>query len=588
MKKRKKDSDFKKNVVFNIQSIIMSVLMAITLVTIVTMGFLLYQRFKLAIDKMAVSNTEATVESTVDRVNSDLLDIRQIFNAANYNIVQEFDISSEKFAEQFSLLYEVNSDKIESLALYGNEGRLIASEPVAVEKENIDVTGQDWYKNAESAIENVHFSVPHIQNLYEDGLYRYHWVVSLSRYVDINDGEIPGSGVLLVDMKYSVIEDVLKQINDSSEGIYYYMISRDGQMIYHPRKTEMARGLFEENSLKASGYEEGTYEITTDGHKESVVVGNIAYTGWKLIGVVPESVQTARINNFRYYIFTTIMVLMMMLLEGNRLISRKISKPIRKLDESVKTYEAGGKPDIYIGGSSEIRHLGYSVQRSYERIETLMGEIIRQQNERRKSELDALQSQINPHFLYNCLDNMNWYAIMRGDEHSSYVITQLSDYYRTCLNRGRNTITVEEELKNAAAYMNLQLELHDNNFQFEKDIEEGLEEFVTINLMLQPLLENAVKHGVDKLRDKSAKRLIRLTARREGGDLRFTVYNMGSVIQPQVLRSVFVEKTQGYGLRNVDERIRLLFGEAYGIRIEGTEDGTLCVITIPQRREEDL
>ena len=153
MKKRKKDSDLKKNVVFNIQSIIMSVLMAITLVTIVTMGFLLYQRFKLAIDKMAVSNTEATVESTVDRVNSDLLDIRQIFNAANYNIVQEFDISSEKFAEQFSLLYEVNSDKIESLALYGNEGRLIASEPVAVEKENIDVTGQDWYKNAESAIE---------------------------------------------------------------------------------------------------------------------------------------------------------------------------------------------------------------------------------------------------------------------------------------------------------------------------------------------------------------------------------------------------------------------------------------------------
>ena len=139
VKKRKKDSDLKENVVFNIQSIIMSVLMAITLVTIVTMGFLLYQRFKLAIDKMAVSNTEATVESTVDRVNSDLLDIRQIFNAANYNIVQEFDISSEKFAEQFSLLYEVNSDKIESLALYGNEGRLIASEPVAVEKENIDI-----------------------------------------------------------------------------------------------------------------------------------------------------------------------------------------------------------------------------------------------------------------------------------------------------------------------------------------------------------------------------------------------------------------------------------------------------------------
>ncbi len=111
----------------------MSVLMAITLVTIVTMGFLLYQRFKLAIDKMAVSNTEATVESTVDRLNSDLLDIRQIFNAANYNIVQEFDISSEKFAEQFSLLYEVNSDKIESLALYGN-GKLLLRNRLLLKK----------------------------------------------------------------------------------------------------------------------------------------------------------------------------------------------------------------------------------------------------------------------------------------------------------------------------------------------------------------------------------------------------------------------------------------------------------------------
>lgn len=83
---------------------------------------------------------------------------------------------------------------------------------------------------------------------------------------------------------------------------------------------------------------------------------------------------------------------------GNQLVSRKISKPIRELDASVKAHEAGGKPDIYIGGSSEIRHLGHSVQKSYEQIEKLMDEIIRQQNERRKSELDALQSQINPHF----------------------------------------------------------------------------------------------------------------------------------------------------------------------------------------------
>ena len=585
VKKRKKDSDLKENVVFNIQSIIMSVLMAITLVTIVTMGFLLYQRFKLAIDKMAVSNTEATVESTVDRVNSDLLDIRQIFDAANYNIVQEFDISSEKFAEQFSLLYEVNSDKIESLALYGNEGRLIASEPVAVEKENIDVKGQDWYKNAESAIENVHFSIPHIQNLYEDGLYRYHWVVSLSRYVDINDGEIPGSGVLLVDMKYSVIEDVLKQINDSSEGIYYYMISRDGQMIYHPRKTEMARGLFEENSLKASGYEEGTYEITTDGHKESVVVGNIAYTGWKLIGVVPESVQTARINNFRYYIFTTIMVLMMMLLEGNRLISRKISKPIRKLDESVKTYEAGGKTDIYIGGSSEIRHLGYSVQRSYERIETLMEEIIRQQNERRKSELDALQSQINPHFLYNTLDSIVWMIEGERYEDAVFMITQLASLFRISLSRGKTIISVEDEIKHAKNYMNIQKIRYKNSFAIDFSIEEEILHCCTVKLVVQPLLENAIYYGVEGMDGEGE---IHVKGYRKEDDIYIEVSDNGLGMPQDMVEQLLTDNNRvrkhgsGVGVINVHNRIRLRFGKPYGLEIESMPDeGTTIRIHLP-------
>ena len=585
MKKRKKDSDLKENVVFNIQSIIMSVLMAITLVTIVTMGFLLYQRFKLAIDKMAVSNTEATVESTVDRVNSDLLDIRQIFNAANYNIVQEFDISSEKFAEQFSLLYEVNSDKIESLALYGNEGRLIASEPVAVEKENIDVTGQDWYKNAESAIENVHFSVPHIQNLYEDGLYRYHWVVSLSRYVDINDGEIPGSGVLLVDMKYSVIEDVLKQINDSSEGIYYYMISRDGQMIYHPRKTEMARGLFDENSLKASGYEEGTYEITTDGHKESVVVGNIAYTGWKLIGVVPESVQTARINNFRYYIFTTIMVLMMMLLEGNRLISRKISKPIRKLDESVKTYEAGGKPDIYIGGSSEIRHLGYSVQRSYERIETLMEEIIRQQNERRKSELDALQSQINPHFLYNTLDTIVWLVEGGMQQDAVDMITSLSVFFRTSLSKGKDIIPLSEEKRHTLSYLEIQQSRYRDIMEFEINIPPELDEVMVPKLTLQPLAENALYHGI---KNKRGKGKILIEGFNLGDDMMLRVTDNGQGMTPErlyeVQEAIRTGERAGFGLAAVSERIVLYYGPGYGLKISSTEgEGTVMEVYMAKK-----
>ncbi len=151
--------------------------------------------------------------------------------------------------------------------------------------------------------------------MFEDGAYRYQWVVSLSSYVDVNKGEIPETGVLLLDMKYSVIRDVMKQINDSSDGIYYYLSSQDGEMIYHPRGTELNRGLFKENSLEATKYENGTYEIRADGQNETVIVRSVAYTGWKMIGVVPESVQKSNFKNFRYYVFATILVLLVMLLE---------------------------------------------------------------------------------------------------------------------------------------------------------------------------------------------------------------------------------------------------------------------------------
>lgn len=113
-----------------------------------------------------------TVESTIDRLNSSLLDLRQISDAANYNIVQEYDISSQEFTRQFSMLYETNTDKIQSLALYGDDGMLIESEPVATVKDNVKVADQKWYQDARSEIENIHFSTPHVQNLFDDGTFR--------------------------------------------------------------------------------------------------------------------------------------------------------------------------------------------------------------------------------------------------------------------------------------------------------------------------------------------------------------------------------------------------------------------------------
>ena len=588
MKDRKNDSGIRKSFAkFNIQSIILSVLMTLSLVTVTVMGFLLYHRFKLASDKSAVANTEMTVESTIDRLNSSLLDLRQISDAANYNIVQQYDISSQEFTRQFSMLYETNTDKIQSLALYGYDGKLIESEPVATVKDNVKVADQKWYQDARSEIENIHFSTPHVQNLFDDGTFRYHRVVSLSRSVDINDGSTSGSGVLLVDMKYSVLEDMLERINETSSGIYYYLCSRDGEIIYHPRWTEINRGLFKEKNNKVASYEDGIYEMKTDGQKENVVVGSVAYTGWKLIGVVPESVQETSINKFRYYIITTILILVMMLLQVNRFISRKISRPIRELDESVKAYEAGAMPDIYIGGSAEIRHLGYSVQKSYEQIEMLMKEIIQQQTERRKSELDALQSQINPHFLYNTLESITWMIEAQRNKEAVVMISELAKLLRVSLSRGKTIISIGDELQHGRSYMNIQRVRYKERFKVEFLIDEEIKNYCIVKLVIQPLLENAIYYGVGNM-DEDDDGQILVRGERKGEDIYISIEDNGMGMPEDIRDNILTDNSKvpkhgsGVGVINVHSRIRLMFGPEYGLEVYSElDEGTKVVIHIP-------
>lgn len=588
MKDMKNDSGIRKTFAkFNIQSIILSVLMTLSLVTVTVMGFLLYHRFKLASDKSAVANTEMTVESTIDRLNSSLLDLRQISDAANYNIVQEYDISSQEFTRQFSMLYETNVDKIQSLALYGYDGMLIESEPVATVKDNVKVAEQKWYQDARSEIENIHFSTPHVQNLFDDGTFRYHRVVSLSRSVDINDGSTSGSGVLLVDMKYSVLEDMLERINETSSGIYYYLCSRDGEIIYHPRWTEINRGLFKEKNNKAASYEDGIYEMKTDGQKENIVVGSVAYTGWKLIGVVPESVQETSINKFRYYIITTILILVMMLLQVNRFISRKISRPIRELDESVKAYEAGAMPDIYIGGSAEIRHLGYSVQKSYEQIEALMKEIIQQQTERRKSELDALQSQINPHFLYNTLESITWMIEAQRNKEAVVMISELAKLLRVSLSRGKTIISIGDELQHSRSYMNIQRVRYKERFKVEFLIDEEIKNYCIVKLVIQPLLENAIYYGVGNM-DEDDDGQILIRGEKKGEDIYISIEDNGMGMPEDIRGNILTDNNKvpkhgsGVGVINVHSRISLMFGPEYGLEVYSElDEGTKVVIHIP-------
>ena len=569
------------------QSTIMIVFSVISISITLILGIVMYIRFSAVNRQETIQTAQTLMEQTGETLEDYLVSMRQISDTVYYNVIKDgaFPDQDQNIQKGMNLLYEANRDNLRTIAIYNSYGSLMAAEPVASQKEDPDVTSQDWYKQAVEEMENMHFSTPHIQNLFDDGSMRYYWVISLSRAVDLTDNGDSQMGVLLVDMDYSSISRMLQQINASDNGQYYYLCDSSGEIIYHPRQIQISEGIANENNDTESGYKDGVYDETFEGEHRKVIVNTISYTGWKLVGVIPYSTFTSGMLNMRYFVGMLMLLTAMMLVVINRVVSVGISRPILRLNDSVREYEAGEKPEIYIGGSQEIRHLGYSIQKSYEQIDSLMKKIVLEQNERRKSELDALQSQINPHFLYNTLESITWMIEGERNDEAAFMITQLARLFRISLSKGRTVITVADELQHARSYMNIQKIRYKNAFSVVFDVDQEVCSCCTVKLILQPILENAINYGVSGMDDCGE---IRVTGRLEDGNVILSVTDNGIGMSEEQVALILTDSSRmhkrgsGVGLVNVNNRIRLLFGGEYGLTVESEPDeGTTVSVRIP-------
>ena len=571
------------------RSMQMTISISFTILSVCCMcllGVMLYQQFTRKAENLTVENSRQLLNQTTINLEDYLRNMRRISDAMYYTVIKNTDIGSESLEDSMNLLYEANKDKLVSVACYTNDGKLTEASPIATEKPGVDVKSQKWFQDAAGELENFHFSTPHVQNLFDDPSYRYYWVVSLSRTVELTRNGNSMLGVLLVDMNYSSIEQLLEKANTDTSGEYVYLMAPDGEIIYHPKQNLIHMGLYEENNTEAAGYEDTTVKENFHGEKRLVTVKTISYTGWKLISVVPMKSFSMGMTGMRNLVVLLVALTVLAAVMLNQMVSARISKPLRRLNDSVKEWEAGNmNPDIYVGGSTEVEHLGKTLRSTVAQIRQLMDDIVVEQEEKRKSELDALQSQINPHFLYNTLDSIVWMITGERYDDAVFMITQLASLFRISLSKGKTVIKIEDEIKHARNYMNIQKIRYKNSFEVDFQIEEDILDGCIVKLVLQPLLENAIYYGMEFMDGEGE---IHVRGYRKDKDVYLEVEDNGLGMPEEEAAELLNGKERphkhgsGVGLVNVHSRLKLRFGEAYGLVIHSCPDeGMMVQIHIP-------
>ena len=574
------------------RSMQMTISISFTILSVCCMcllGVMLYQQFTRKAENLTVENSRQLLNQTTINLEDYLRNMRRISDAMYYTVIKNTDIGSESLEDSMNLLYEANKDKLVSVACYTNDGKLTEASPIATEKPGVDVKSQKWFQDAAGELENFHFSTPHVQNLFDDPSYRYYWVVSLSRTVELTRNGNSMLGVLLVDMNYSSIEQLLEKANTDTSGEYVYLMAPDGEIIYHPKQNLIHMGLYEENNTEAAGYEDTTVKENFHGEKRLVTVKTISYTGWKLISVVPMKSFSMGMTGMRNLVVLLVALTVLAVVILNQMVSARISKPLRRLNDSVKEWEAGNmNPDIYIGGSMEVEHLGKTLRSTVAQIRQLMDDIVVEQEEKRKSELDALQSQINPHFLYNTLDSIIWMAEGKKNEEVVVMTASLARLLRQSISNEDELVTIGKEVEYVRSYLTIQKMRYKDKLEFEIEVEPCIAHVPIIRLVLQPIVENAIYHG---LKYKDSKGLLKVHGYMKGENVVIDIIDDGVGMDEETLKHIYDKhkvnyRSNGVGVYNVQQRLVLYYGKDYGIIYHSEKGkGTTASVVIPGMQE---
>ena len=478
--------------------------------------------------------------------------------------------------EFFEDLLLIRTD-VAAVTTYDSAGNLLdcrtlEHEPRETIYENLSFQGQWLSKYGEGYI-----SQPHVESIFPGW---YPWVVTMIEPLERNGEE----AWVALDLRFASISSYINNVGIGQHG-YCFLMDESG-ILYHPQQQLIYSQLKSEDTDTLANLPDGTYSESNVIYVLQTVEGS----PWRVVGVsyVDELVTSSLWENFWLLALAAVAILLAALV-SSIVISRALSRPLKGLSRAMRQFEKNADTFTYapVGGAREVQELSESFSHMVVKIQHLMETVRREEINLRKTELKALQAQINPHFLYNTLDSIAWMCEQGRNDEAVQMVNALAQLFRISISRGHELIPIRSELRHAESYLKIQKHRYKNQFSYRFDVDESCLDFLCNKITLQPIIENAIYHGINGLVDEGE---IVITLRADGSDVVFTVADNGVGMEEEQIQAILRKERSdhtGIGIKNVNDRLKIYFGEGYGITIDSEPDvGTTVTIRMPQVREE--
>lgn len=533
--------------------------------------------------QLGMSNTLQAMDQVSERLSDSIGQVKDVLREVADGMEDRGSADSRQFDSSLRLSAGA-MENLSALLLLDEYGNPVLGLPSAESKKTCRLTSMDWFNQARTAdLGETVFSRPHVQNLYPG---EYPWVVSVTRKVRYWQDDLPHTGILMADMRLEPLEDICRSVTLGDTG-YLYILDDSGNIIYHPEQKLMSLELISEENILS--------EDTQSEDQSMVLAQTIEGTDWKLTASVTSDdvakYSTAFISRVTWVVIALTAGVLLVALW----LSMRIVQPLTDIQVSMQRIERNlddNRMSLPEEGFAEYASLAHSYNVMLRRIRGLMQETVDRQEQLRRMEIGALQEQINPHFLYNTLDSIVRVMETGRTPEAIEMVQALAKLFRLSINNGDYFLTVEQEMDYARNYLTIQQVRYKKRFQYELYMDESIKDLPCPKIILQPLIENSLKHGMS---DMPGCTLI-VRARQEGYNIVLSVEDDGLGIPPEKLKklqemlrddsNIMVKKSRyGIGLRNTNRRIKLLYGSDYGLAIESEVEERTCVtITFPKHR----